>query len=205
MTFGQLFKVMNPDVVVRKNGTCIWLYFDDVNYYTIGAEWWDKEIPDNAIAILREHEAEGRKNWIADREKVIKGLECCSRVSWLCPTVACPYFGKGHEFGCSFQLKRDALQLLKEQGPRVMTLEEVKGMKRLTICAVEQRSKVIKNAFNAEYGGIVTLGNENFLDFGLYGDTNRYRRTEAGYGKTWRCWTSRPTDEQREAVKWDEN
>lgn len=84
-----------------------------------------------------------------------------------------------------------------------MTLEEVKGMKRLMICAVEQRSKVIKNAFNAEYGGIVTLGDKNFLDFGLYGDTNRYRRTEAGYGKTWRCWTSRPTDEQREAAKWE--
>lgn len=24
------------------------------------------------------------------------------------------------------------------------------------------------------------------------------------YNKKWRCWTSRPTDEQREAVKWDE-
>ena len=84
-----------------------------------------------------------------------------------------------------------------------MTLDEVKAMKRLTICAVEQRSKVIETTFNAEYGGIVTLGNENFLDFGLYGDTNRYRRTESRYGKSWRCWTSRPTDEQRKAVKWD--
>lgn len=53
---------------------------------------------------------------MADREKVIKGLECCSRVgTLLCPTVACPYFGKGHEFGCSFQLKRDAFELLKKQ------------------------------------------------------------------------------------------
>ena len=24
------------------------------------------------------------------------------------------------------------------------------------------------------------------------------------YGKTWRCWTARPTDEQREAAKWNE-
>ena len=24
------------------------------------------------------------------------------------------------------------------------------------------------------------------------------------YGRDWRCWTSRPTDEQREAVKWDD-
>lgn len=104
-------------------------------------------------------------------------------------------------------LLQTAVGLLKAQKPRVMTLEEVKEMKRLTVCAIEQRSKVIKiieNTFNAEYGGIVTLGTENFLDFGLYGDTSRYRRTEAGYGKTWRCWTSRPTKEQQERVKWDE-
>lgn len=24
------------------------------------------------------------------------------------------------------------------------------------------------------------------------------------YGKTWRCWTAKPTDEQRKAVKWDD-
>lgn len=59
-----------------------------------------------------------------DREKVIKGLECCSRVSWLCPTVACPYYGKGHEFGCSFQLKRDAFELLKEQERQIIELKE---------------------------------------------------------------------------------
>ena len=56
MTFGQLFKIMNPYVRICKNGTCMWLYFDDVNYYTIGTEWWDKEIPDNAIAILKDQE-----------------------------------------------------------------------------------------------------------------------------------------------------
>lgn len=96
-----------------------------------------------------------------------------------------------------------AVKALEAQEPRVLTLEEVKGMKRLTVCAVEQHSKVIKNTFNAEYGGIVTIGNENFLDFGLYGDTNRYRRSEAGYGKTWRCWTAKPTKEQREATPWE--
>lgn len=26
----------------------------------------------------------------------------------------------------------------------------------------------------------------------------------AWYGKTWRCWTARPTDEQRKAVKWND-
>lgn len=134
------------------------------------------------------------------REKVIRGLECCKIPFSKCYNGGCPYFD---DEGCKAKLKREALELLKAQEPRVMTLEEVKEMKRLTICAVEQRSKVIKNTFNAEYGGIVTLGNENFLDFGLYGETNRYRRTESGYGKTWRCWTSRPTDEQREAIPWN--
>lgn len=140
------------------------------------------------------------------REKVIKGLTCCDGAAVHLGHCQedCPYLGESERADkCVEKLHSDSLSLLKAQEPRVMTLEEVKGMKRLTICAVEQRSKVIKNTFNAEYGGIVTLGNENFLDFGLYADTNRYRRTEAGYGKTWRCWTSRPMDEQREAVEWE--
>lgn len=97
-----------------------------------------------------------------------------------------------------------AVKALDEQEPRVLTLEEVKGMKRLTICAVEQRSNVINNAFNAEYGGMVTIDNKNFLDFGLYGDTTRYRRSEARYGKTWRCWSVKPSNEKREAVPWQD-
>lgn len=122
---------------------------------------------------------------------LLDGLRMCDEITY-------PAYSKLHD---EISMLDD---LQKELQPRVMTLEEVKGMKRLSICAVEQRSKVIKNTFNAEYGGIVTLGTENFLDFGLYGDTNRYRRTEARYGKSWRCWTSRPTDEQREKVKWNE-
>lgn len=141
-----------------------------------------------------------------DREKVIKGLEFTKAMITFNPST-----GKDIEPGSlndenkiSYDACVGAIALLKEQEARVMTLEEVKGMKRLTICAVEQRSKVIKNTFNAEYGGIVTLGDKDFLDFGLYADTNRYRRTEAGYGKSWRCWTSRPTDKQRQEVKWDD-
>jgi len=145
---------------------------------------------------------------MAELEKVINALECRLDINHeKCKhCLSCQYrVDTDHlEWTCmADSILTDALSLLKAQEARVMTLEEVKGMKRLAICAVEQRSKVIKNTFNAEYGGIVTLGNENFLDFGLYGDTNRYRRTEAGYGKTWRCWTSRPTDKQREEVKWE--
>lgn len=139
-----------------------------------------------------------------DRENVIDDF--AKIIDYLRERYKAEYHGTTREILDAterIKIAENVLALLKEQEPRIMTLEEVKGMKRLMICAVEQRSKVIKNAFNAEYGGIVTLGDKNFLDFGLYGDTNRYRRTEAGYGKTWRCWTSRPTDEQREAAKWE--
>jgi len=54
MTFGQLFTVMNPDVKVRENSTCVWLFFDEVNHYTIAAEWWKREIPDYAVELLNE-------------------------------------------------------------------------------------------------------------------------------------------------------
>lgn len=134
---------------------------------------------------------------------VLESFEKCEAGN--CDGCTFEYIHRDWPAMCAYYQQHSARYLLKklaEQMPRVMTLEEVKGMKRLAICAVEQRSKVIKNTFNAEYGGIITLGNENFLDFGLYGDTNRYRRTEAGYGKTWRCWNSRPTDEQREAAPW---
>lgn len=131
-----------------------------------------------------------------DKEKVIKGLK--AHLNRTCNS--CPY---EEGYSCIDPLLRDALALLKAQEPRVLALEEVKGMKRFTICAVEQRSKVKTKTFNAEYGCIVTLGDYNFLDFGLYGNTNRFRATEAGYGYHWRCWSAKPTDEQRKAAKWD--
>lgn len=44
MTFGQLFSQVHPNIKVMENGTCVWLYIDDVNHYTFGADWWNAEI-----------------------------------------------------------------------------------------------------------------------------------------------------------------
>jgi len=105
--------------------------------------------------------------------------------------------GNDNIIGCTAYVNR-----WKAQEPRVMTLEEVKAMKRYTICAVEQRSKVLHTTFNAEYRGHLTIGGRDYIDFGLYADVSPFRRSESGYGKTWRCWTSRPTDKQMEATPW---
>lgn len=47
-----------------------------------------------------------------DREKVIKGLECCKIPFTKCYNGGCPYFEND---GCKARLKSDALALLKEQ------------------------------------------------------------------------------------------
>jgi hypothetical protein len=111
---------------------------------------------------------------MVDREKVIKALECCiiRYPDDKARCDECPY-----ESACCNRLKNDALALLKAQEPRL----------------------VEPNDF------------ENADDFNWLPAWCE-ERTGAGYWemilpdaldeKDVRYWTGRPTDEQREAVKW---
>lgn len=121
-------------------------------------------------------------------EKVIKGLECCAFGCCL----GCPYLDIVDD--CEGVLCADVLALLKAQEPRVLTLEEARALEQDTVVWYEHtgvhppRPRIVHYADNE---GIV------FTDGGVW------LFTKDDYGKTWRCWTSRPTDEQREAVKWE--
>ena len=143
---------------------------------------------------------------MTDRDKVmkvIKGLECCRAYDYKCD--GCPYAdGGGAEDGCySDELKTDALTLLKAQEPRVMTLEELFLLRFDDVVYVEMYpalaiiSAIVVDSIpwiQGELGVLQIRCTQEPLanmDF-------------AWYGKTWRCWTARPTDEQRKAVKWDE-
>jgi len=44
MTNGQLFIKENPTVEIKINGSCVWIYFDGVNHYTMPTSWWKQEI-----------------------------------------------------------------------------------------------------------------------------------------------------------------
>lgn len=92
-----------------------------------------------------------------------------------------------------------ALAMLKSQGPRVMTLEEINAVKQNDVLVYESNA-----AFKAIFHFIVT---EGVVDNELRIKTEFERIDMAApletYNRVWRCWTSRPTDEQREAVKWD--
>lgn len=132
---------------------------------------------------------------MTEREKVIRGLECCAQGS-LSNCEECPYTG----IGCSEHLCADALALLKEQEARVMTLEKIQSG-TVEVAWLECRDKEevraglwFKRINEGEDEGIIIHVLDGFE--GL--------RTEV-YGKMWRCWTSRPTPEQMRDTPWKED
>lgn len=87
----------------------------------------------------------------------------------------------------------DIIGLLKEHEARVMTESEIKNHNGYIWC---------------EYI------DDDLLTVSFISDGKLYDRGELpynvnmlaweNYGKGWRCWSARPTEEQRKAAKWDE-
>ena len=130
---------------------------------------------------------------MADREKAIKGLECCR--NGFC--FACPYNdGIDESTDCKQRWADDALALLKAQEPRVMTLEELDDLRgRGQAVYYQDRDATVKSQdafFVAVKCGVAWFKGETYM----------FCKTTDGYDKVWRCWTSRPTDAQREATPW---
>lgn len=49
MTNGEYFVLTHPDVKVKENGTCVWIYNLDstiCNHHTMSMEWWNEEMVD---------------------------------------------------------------------------------------------------------------------------------------------------------------
>lgn len=88
-----------------------------------------------------------------------------------------------------------ALAMLKAQEPRVMTLEEVKMLDSDYYYLESMRSpgKELREIVGAYGLTCVTWPSITWA---------RQTMGDSGYSKTWRCWTSRPTDAQREATPW---
>lgn len=144
---------------------------------------------------------------MSDREKIIKGLECCRIQQNEVPPIceACPYaddaWGTCEDMS---GLLNDAYEMLKAQEPRVMKLHEIGNALKMPIW------KETKSAHKDLYTGWV-LAYDIQTGLGITG--TRLGMSEPSgrmvwyklddYGKTWRCWTARPTDEQRKAARWE--
>lgn len=124
-----------------------------------------------------------------DKEKAIKALELCDIGSDnMCYETDCPYYQEG----CTEQLKNDLLVLLNEQEPRVMILEEVLGGDE---CWFEYING------SCGYADVYMQDNKTAIIYRTNMRPGEVLITD--YMKKWRCWSYRPTDEQRKAVNWD--
>lgn len=106
----------------------------------------------------------------------------------------------GDEVPKAFDMAAKAL--LKVQEPRVMTLEEVED----AIDSVVWVDRPLFDNLSNEYALIDSYSRKLQiveLRYPFCDKDYRERSDYATYGKAWRCWTARPTDEQREAVAWE--
>lgn len=132
-----------------------------------------------------------------DLQKTIQGLRCHSEPKfgpdeYFCET--CPY----DEATCGLDVPNDALSLLKAQEPRVMDADEiVQSADPSKWLWVERKGDYCAEAFKAgkTISGLIAFDSETPGAF-------LHCERPDDYGKTWRCWTSRPTDKQREETPW---
>jgi hypothetical protein len=105
----------------------------------------------------------------------------------------------------SLECIEDILELLKEQEPRVMTLEEVLAMKFDDVVYVEVvPTHTVLSAIVLDVIPKLPEIGIGVVQFRQAPTWNGINNADLSYySKTWRCWTSRPTDEQRKAVKWE--
>lgn len=136
---------------------------------------------------------------ISDRENlkaIIDGLRCSAGDPM--PCAKCRYRAYIYDV-CKCKCAEDAIALLKEQEPRVLTLEKLMGIYNL----------------RENHSWVYNTPPYLYMDYGK--DTGYWiawsnivsclercypKYIPEDYGKTWRCWTAKPTSEQREGVKW---
>lgn len=128
---------------------------------------------------------------MAEREKVIKGLECCAFYLHERQCRSCPYYPDYQD--CRSLLIQNAKEILKAQQPRVMTPADVNNIGPEDVCAfVEIREETHMYAcYMHQYDETHT---EIMCDV-----PNLPTKIQNGCA---RIWTSRPTDAQREATPW---
>lgn len=143
-----------------------------------------------------------------DREKVISMLKCVVNLETVyakdCKRRGCPYAGTD----CMMAVAADALALLREQEPRVMTLEEVRNLKYDDVVYYQGiNTNSVESAIVLHGEKMVPEVNTRVVQFrhadGTGGWNGINNADLNGYGKKWRCWTSRPTPEQMRETKWE--
>ena len=133
-----------------------------------------------------------------NREEIIKGLECCFTDmdrSDSMPCRSCPYGKLPKKQNCQKVMFADILALLKEQEPRVMTSSELQPDELVWIEVLQSDEIWPALLRKTDWFGYPTWAMRGYAIGGYY----RHDK----YGRDWRCWTAKPTEDQRLAVKWE--
>ena len=106
----------------------------------------------------------------------------------------------------SAKMVRDAIELLKEQQPRLLTIEEIEEAID-TVVWIESKFE-FENAFEntSDNYALILFYSRPHKEIGVHFVTTDHgdyiRLPYEQNGKKWRVWNKRPTDEQRKAVPW---
>jgi hypothetical protein len=134
---------------------------------------------------------------MADQKAVIEGLKELRSYFRSMAGIASSSQGRENHIESARTID-EAIELLKAQEPRVMTLEEVKALQPDTDIWIEVKYLNAPIRIRAcTVSGFSPGGTRLFI----IGGAHNYPMDM--YNNYFRCWTSRPTDAQREAVKWE--
>lgn len=130
---------------------------------------------------------------MADLEKTIKSLEHCYKGKCVYEDgERCPY---ERISACTKAVLSNAIELLKEKQPRLLTLEEVK------------QAEVVWNEWTSVDGFVECMMFDRVDADGDYRFTEKLGSQiyfePSEYNESWRCWSARPTDEQMKETEWD--
>ena len=144
-----------------------------------------------------------------DREKVIEGLNNIKSI-----INAAVYYDDGYGSEQDLNCLDDAITLLEEQEPRLLTLDEVKTIgtqnynqiqdENTRLIWIEERNANALRITKPTYYDFFEEEDEEPIIINYVGTDYYDHFKQNTYGKDWRCWSSKPTEEQRKAVKWDD-
>jgi hypothetical protein len=145
---------------------------------------------------------------MADIEKVIKAIETHISTDDSVGCDDCTYENDGW---CMTRVLSDALALLKELQPRVLSYDEMKTMIGKPVYVEEPKRNadphcrwglVVEGEEPPEEGGYNYPGGVDFnVEVGLDTYDGDLYMIDIGCG--WRAWTAEPTDDQRMNTPWE--
>ena len=140
------------------------------------------------------------------REKVINSLKLCAEGHHC---EQCLYQTVKHNMDgiadCTSLLAEDALALLKEQEAKLLTFEEVEKHYHIPGELLGDIKKYVDYSEEIEPLYLeCNIEDEWVVHWRKYSDIALYLdQWKEDYGKTWRCWTAKPTLSKRMEMKWE--